>query len=297
LPVATFSRYQDIARTMGQPDKVVFESEIARAGKFRCPVADSSFRDSGPTENFLVVFPRTSVWLRYSGSREFVADPTISTIYNRGQEYTRAELSGEGDRCEWFGVSLAVALDISSTFDPAARDRNERPFAREYAPIDSELYLAQRRFFLRLARGAINRLEAEETIIALVTAVLRRAYDHRLPQERPRATDAHRDLVQRARASLLRSVDGNTGLSLIAAELGVSEFHLCRVFREQTGLTLHEFRREVRLRTALERLEDPNADLSRIALDLGFSSHSHFSDVLRRTFGRTPTSVRHSLTS
>ena len=282
---------------MVHPDKVVFETAIARAGKFRCGVRDPFFRDSGPTENCLVVFPRTSVWLRHAGSREFVADPTISTIYNRGQEYTRAELSGEGDRCEWFGVSPAVALDIASAFDPAARDRNDRPFAREFAPIDSALYFSQRRFFLRVARGSVDRLEAEETIVGLVTAVLRRAYDRRLPQQRPRATEAHRDLVHRARASLLRTADGNIGLTRIATDLGVSEFHLCRVFREQTGLTLHEFTREIRLRTALEKLEDPRADLSRIALDLGFSSHSHFSDVLRRTFGRTPTFVRHSLTS
>ena len=276
---------------------MVFETDLVRAGKFRCPARDSRFRDSGPTDNCLVVFPRTSVWIRHAGSREFVADPTLSTIYNRGQEFTRAELSGDGDRCEWFGVAPLVAVEIAASLDPGTNDHPERPFNREYAPIESELYLAQRLFFARLERARVDRLEAEETIIGFVTAVLARAYEKSRVPARRRASEAHRDLVQRARAAVMRSVDSPAGLSGLASELGVSEFHLCRVFREQTGSTLHAYRRDVRLRLALERLEDPRADLSRIALDLGFSSHSHFSDVLRRTFGRTPTSVRSSLTA
>ena len=84
-------------------------------------------------------------------------------------------------------------------------------------------------------------------------------------------------------------------LSDLARRLSVSEFHLCRVFREQTGLTLHAFQTELRLRSGLEMLADTRLDISRIALELGFSSHSHFSDTLRRRFSRTPISIRRSL--
>ncbi|WP_422928269.1 helix-turn-helix domain-containing protein [Singulisphaera sp. PoT] len=34
------------------------------------------------------------------------------------------------------------------------------------------------------------------------------------------------------------------------------------------------------------------ADLTALALELGFSSHGHFSDTFRREFGRTPSEVR-----
>jgi AraC-like DNA-binding protein len=62
-------------------------------------------------------------------------------------------------------------------------------------------------------------------------------------------------------------------------------------------MTLHSFKTEVRLRRGLEMLGDSTSHLSRIALELGFSSHSHFSDTLRRRFGKTPTAIRKGLAS
>jgi AraC family transcriptional regulator len=278
-------------------DRIVFETKSVRAGTFNCPPFDSRFRDSGPTHNALVVFPRTAVRLRYAGSREFVSDPTISTIYNRGQEYTRGKLSADGDRCDWFGVAPAVALEIAAGLDPRTYDHPDRPFAREWTPVDSALYLAQRTLFSRLARGDFDPLEAEQSIIEICAAVLRRAYSATpsIATSRPRADEAHRDLAQRARAFLLATVNDRVTLAMLSSELGVSEFHLCRVFRQQTGMTLHDYRTELRLRKALEMLPSSKSDISRIALELGFSSHSHFTDAVRRGFGRTPTELRKAL--
>jgi AraC-like DNA-binding protein len=46
----------------------------------------------------------------------------------------------------------------------------------------------------------------------------------------------------------------------------------------------------VRLRAALEAL--PGQDLTQLALDLGYSSHSHFSERFRQVYGRTPSEFR-----
>jgi AraC-like DNA-binding protein len=48
----------------------------------------------------------------------------------------------------------------------------------------------------------------------------------------------------------------------------------------------------MRLRLSLERLRDPRANLSAIAYDLGYSSHSHFTMAFRRAFGTTPSEFR-----
>jgi AraC-like DNA-binding protein len=69
-------------------------------------------------------------------------------------------------------------------------------------------------------------------------------------------------------------------------------FHLARIFKSRTGFSLHAYRNQLRLRSALERLREPNVDLTGIALDLGFSSHSHFTETFRRAFGKTPSAVR-----
>ncbi|NOT06869.1 MAG: helix-turn-helix transcriptional regulator, partial [Gemmatimonadales bacterium] len=83
-----------------------------------------------------------------------------------------------------------------------------------------------------------------------------------------------------------------TDVGTLARRLGVSPYHLCRVFREATGTTLHAYRLDLRLRAALEQLDLPGAPLSRLAHELGFSSHSHFTATLRRRFGTTPSAFR-----
>jgi AraC-like DNA-binding protein len=56
-------------------------------------------------------------------------------------------------------------------------------------------------------------------------------------------------------------------------------------------MTLHAYVHELRLRTALERVAD-GEDLTRVALDLGYASHSHFTSLFRRAFGVTPSDFR-----
>jgi AraC-like DNA-binding protein len=57
-------------------------------------------------------------------------------------------------------------------------------------------------------------------------------------------------------------------------------------------MPIHRYLTRLRLRAALERLAGGVHDLTALALEIGFSSHSHFTDVFRREFGRTPSAVR-----
>jgi AraC-like DNA-binding protein len=106
---------------------------------------------------------------------------------------------------------------------------------------------------------------------------------------------AHRDLADAAQAFLAREFARPLSLGDIADAVGASAFHLCRVFRAVTGVTLHQHREQLRLSAALERVEDGD-DLTVVALDLGYSSHSHFSAAFRRAYGRTPSSFRRGAT-
>ena len=276
-------------------DRVVFNTPTVSVGAFRCPVNHPSFRDSGPTQRHIVVFPRTGVWIRHAGSRPFAADPAVVSIYNAGQEYTRAPMHPEGDRCDWFGLSDDMARDVARTADRRAPVDSRRPFRFQYAESDARLYCRQRILFDRLVAGSADSFEVEEEVLTIVSSVLRRASCERaLPA---RLSKAHRELAQHARAELVRDATIPMSLSAFASRIGVSPWHLCRVFRAATGLSLHAFRLELRLRLALERLENPSADLSRLAHELGFSSHSHFTAAMRGRLGRTPSGFRKVLSA
>lgn len=59
------------------------------------------------------------------------------------------------------------------------------------------------------------------------------------------------------------------------------------------GVRLHDYLTRVRLLAVLERLRtSARPNLSAIALDVGFSSHSHMGTAFRRFFGVPPTHLR-----
>ena len=280
-------------------DTELFRGSDAAIGRFRCPTDHPLFHETGPISECLVVFPRTSVWIEHDGERRFVADPTVVTIYNRAQRYVRFPISSYGDRSDWFAVSDDVAREVASRFDPAAADA-VRPFRVASAPSSPGLYFRQRTAVSQMERGELDALAAEEVAMEIVGEVVASAYrgrPHAVQRSAP-ARRRRRDLVAAARAEIAATYSANRGVRDIAAAVGATPFHLCRVFREQTGLSMREFRNELRARRALELLGPDSQDgdsLSMVAHDLGFASHAHLVVMMRRHYGAPPGQIRRQL--
>jgi AraC-like DNA-binding protein len=267
-------------------DRTLFASGSVEVGAFRCAAEHPSFRDSGPSTNFCFVFPRTAVEIQHEHERAFVGNPNVVTFYNKGQAYLRNRVSLQGDRCDWFGVAPAVVRDIVREFDPEVDSRPEMPFRLTHARSGADVYLLQRRIFERVATG--DALEIEELVINLLARVMRCAYG-----TKPRVVrGSQREMVHRAELVLSERYGEDLTLGEIAREVEASIYHLCRVFRLATGLTLHKYRHRLRTRAALDRVGESRTGLADIALESGFSSHSHFTQAFRAEFGVTPSTLR-----
>ena len=272
-------------------DRIVFQTSAIQVGAFRCPVGHPSFTDSGPIRNHCFVFPRTPVIIRHRDDRPFAADATLVTLYNQGQEYQRAAVSADGDRCDWYAVAPPVIRDALADLDPGAANDGRRPIRFTFARAGARTYLQQRRLFLYVSRErAPDPMYVEEQVFDLLDQVLAGAYRRSASPVGARSSGA--DLARDCCQLLGRRFAEPLTLSEIAAALDVSPFHLCRTFRRVTGATLHAYRNQLRLRTALEQLESGGADLTGLALDLGYSSHSHFTSSFRILFGVPPSAVR-----
>jgi AraC family transcriptional regulator len=270
------------------PDRIVFESPIVKIGAFRLPAAHPDFEDTGPARNYCFVFPRHACWIEHEGERPFVADSTTVPLYNAGRPYRRGVIDPAGDASDWFAVAPAVLADVVSRFDADAAGNPDRLFARGAVSAPADLFLTQREVFNHVVGNApADTLLVEESVFSMLDAVLRQAYGEANHGE---ATSGAA-LVAGARAHLARTFRGKGGIADVAAAVGTSPFHLCRVFRRETGYSLHRYRTELRLRWSLQPLAD-GVDILTTALDAGFAHHSHFTMSFRRTFGIPPSAFR-----
>lgn len=268
-------------------ETLLFRSDVMAVGKFRCPSSHPLYRDSGPCSHHTFVFPRTMTYIRHSGGASFLGDPTTVALYNQHQEYTRRAVS-DVDASDWYTVSDDVLLDLMAEHDPKATPA--RPFRIAHTPTDAKSFLEQRRIFDALAAGTpLDPLHVEETMLRVLHRVLARAYG------RPSRAEARRrdaDAVEHAKALVAANPSRNIPLRVLAGATGISPFQLCRAFRAHAGETITHYRHTLRLRLAVSRLRDGARDLTDLALDLGYSSHSHFTLVFRRHFGMTPSQYR-----
>src|SRR5689334_21649836 len=100
-------------------------------------------------------------------------------------------------------------------------------------------------------------------------------------------------LVDRIKLVLAGDLARRWTLQEIAAEVGGSPVYLTQVFQRVEGVPLYRYQLRLRLARALDLLAEYD-DLSALSLDLGFSSHSHFSAAFREAFGRSPSEFRQS---
>jgi len=106
-----------------------------------------------------------------------------------------------------------------------------------------------------------------------------------------------RALVEQAITLIESSVVEKITTEDVAGKVGLSESHLNRVFRQQTGYAPMEYARRYRVQKAKELLGDLTLSVKEIAHRTGFDDAYHFSRVFRQIAGVPPTSYRDALLS
>jgi AraC-like DNA-binding protein len=284
LSESCFRPVQDDLRDV---DHLLFKSELVAVGAWRCAPSHPRFEDSGAIRNHCLVFPRSSSWIEHADGRRFLGDQATISLYCAGQEYRRAMVSPEGDFSDYFVVNPGALREALAARDPAMGDVEDGALFRDtHTSCAAPQYARQRQIFRAAAVPAERQdgLEVEVQVLSLLSSVL----DAMTPATPVRATPSgHRDIAEATRALLALHYAEPWTLSRLATRIGVSPYHLCRVFRAQTGQSLHQYRNQIRLSAALNRMGD-GQDLTAVALDVGYSSHSHFTSAFRRAFGHTP---------
>ncbi len=101
---------------------------------------------------------------------------------------------------------------------------------------------------------------------------------HRLAQER----------VEQVMFLLKQKLAEPFSLEELGRKIGCSPFYLSRTFSSQTGQTISQYLRRLRMDKAAELLRAGELNVTEAALEVGYASLSHFSQTFHETFGCCP---------
>jgi AraC family transcriptional regulator len=231
-----------------------------------------------------LVFPYRGVYVRRLGRDEAVAEANHALFFNAAESYrVRHPVSG-GD------ASLTLIISESELHELAPRallrDGAALAFRRQSLRIDprAQALVALLRHSLR--QNIAEPLEAESLALTLAQRAMG-------PRTTPAAgaSAGRRRLADRVKLLLATDLSRRWTLAEIAAEVGGSPVYLTQVFKQVEGLPLYRYQLRLRLARALDLLAQYD-DLTELGLDLGFSSHSHFSAAFREAYGRSPSEFR-----
>jgi AraC family transcriptional regulator len=99
-------------------------------------------------------------------------------------------------------------------------------------------------------------------------------------------------LFQQVRTLVNDYLDSKITLAFIAETLDISLTRLTLQFRKTTGISIHDYVMQSRLRKAHQMILKTNNSLTDIALEVGFSSQAHLTTAYKQSYKLTPLKAR-----
>ena len=227
----------------------------------------------GYSSEYQLVFPYFGAFDWRVGKEQRLIDANSLLLVTGGQEFSEAHPH------EQIGHASAILTLDAELLDEIGLKQGSLWWSAINRPVtDSMRLLVHRLLFTDMSNLA--REELSLYLLRLVADNEARGVDQ-----------ACRRVTQRAKQILHQSGYEPLSLTQIASQVGVSPIYLTQSFTRSEGMPLYRYQMRLRLARALFELPRRKS-LIDLALDLGFSSHSHFSSTFRAVFGMTPSQFR-----
>ena len=235
----------------------------------------------GFSPDFQVCLPYRGLFVFHVGADDVVSDANHVVFVAAGEPFRLSERPGGYAELV---VTVPPSLLAELVGAPAGALRRHPLFRLRRRRAEARLQLLRARL-LHAHLG--DPLAADELLVAM----LRCALAAETPVASPSV--ATRRLIARTKEFVAGHLGEAFRLGDVARSVGASPAYLTDVFRRCEGMPLHRYTVQLRLARALDELPHTE-DLTGLALDLGFSSHSHFTAAFRRAFDCTPSEFRES---
>jgi len=272
--------------------RTLFENKSLRLGHV---VARPSSADCGEVEcqgENVMVLPLACVFAKHeSPRRQVIATPSHAVLIKANDPYRISYPGSIGDRCLTLRFSDDVLWQIVR--QAAARRKSALPPLASCGLLRPSAMLARGMLWHRLASGQCEPLEVEETSTALLGSTLRSLCEDGRNEHRGCSTRRLR-AVEAVNEAISLSPERRWTLDGLAQLANLSIYHLSHVFRQELGVSIYRYVTQARLAKALDIVLESDTELTTIAFDAGFASHSHFTARFRAFFGLTPSELRRS---
>ena len=231
----------------------------------------------GHSPDYQLVFPYAGAFEWHVGPKTAFLDVTRVLFVGAGEDFTDRHVAGGHD-----SIIITPRLSMLQELCGHAVPSRHPAFRRVAEPTTPRMNMRSHRL-LHLEASGSDPLASDELMIALL--------DEALAPTQMAALASPLRVVDWAKQFLHAHVCDAISLSDIAHAVQVSGTYLTEAFTRSEGMPLCRYRMRLRLNRALVDLPRCE-DITGLALDLGFSSHAHFSTAFRSLFGVSPSAFR-----
>jgi len=107
--------------------------------------------------------------------------------------------------------------------------------------------------------------------------------------------DSQQDDVQRAKKYISNNISQNISVKDVADYVHLSPEYFTKLFKKEVGQNIKTYILQVKVNFAKDLLRNQNIPISIVALDLGYSNFSHFTQIFKKFENVTPTEYRKNL--
>jgi AraC-like DNA-binding protein len=270
--------------------KTLFESGTLQIGLVESRPRSDACGDVERQDRNAVVLPLSGVFSKHDApGRHIIATPSHAVLVAANTPYRIGFPGGIGDRA----LALRFGEDLApDQFHPRG---GVTPFASN-GLLPAGAMVLRNLLGARLERAQADDFEIETIGLDLLNVSLQSMRKEALPL-RQSAHARRTQALERVKEVVAVAPSDKWSIAKLATVANLSPFHLCHVFRQMVGTSIYEYVLHERLAHSLDAVLDCGSDLTAIALDAGFSSHSHFTARFRGFFGCTPAALRRTATA
>ena len=102
--------------------------------------------------------------------------------------------------------------------------------------------------------------------------------------------------VERAKSFIAENLAEPVTVRDVADHVGLSPEYFTKLFKQETGLNIKEYILQTKVEAAKEMMAHSDLSVSLVAMELGWSNFSHFTQVFKKYENMTPSEYKNSLT-